>query len=203
MGCGWHPKAGDMSLVPAVEAVNGGAEEGQYSGVPFWEQQLNAGYRPTAIGGSDNHNPELPLDKPGSVGSPTTVVYASELSVAGILAGIRSGYVFVDLTASKDRLLDFSAQVGTAKVTMGGDLRAKPGDTVNLSTHVLACAGSQLRILVDGQPVSSIPLAVISSPDQTLTSQWHSDGHRHWLRADVISQSGKLELLGNPVYVNN
>ena len=202
MGCGWRPKSGEMSLIAAVEAVNGGAEEGPYSGIPFWEQQVSAGYRPTAIGGSDNHNPELPLDKPGSVGSPTTVVYASELSVAGILAGIRSGRVFVDLTASKDRVLDFSAQAGRAGVTMGGTLRAGSGEIVSLSAHVLACTGSQLRILVDGQPDASIPLAAIMSPDQTLALQWHSDGHRHWLRADVVSQSGKLELLGNPVYVN-
>ncbi|PYX99761.1 MAG: phosphotransferase [Acidobacteria bacterium] len=118
MGCGWRPKAWDMRLVSAVEAVNGGAEEGPYSGVPFWEQQLSAGYRATAIGGSDNHNPDLPPDKPGSVGSPTTVVYASELSVPGILAGIHSGRVFVDLTGSQDRLLDFTAQAGTTKVAM-------------------------------------------------------------------------------------
>ena len=202
MGCGWRPKAGDMRLVPAIEAVNGGAEEGPYSGVPFWEQQLNAGYKPTAIGGSDNHNPELPLDKPGSVGSPTTVVYATELSVPGILAGIRSGRVFVDLTASKDHLLDFSAQAGAVTVTMGGILQTNSGDVVHLSAHVVACAGSQLRILIDGQPDPALAPAAITSPDQTLTAQWNSDGRRHWLRADLVSQSGKLELLGNPVYVN-
>ncbi|PYY14135.1 MAG: phosphotransferase [Acidobacteria bacterium] len=202
MGCGWHPKATEMRLVSAIEAVNGGTEEGPYSGVPFWEQQLNAGYRPTAIGGSDNHNPELPPDKPGSVGSPTTVVYAPELSVPGILAAIRSGRVFVDLTASKDRLLDFTAQAGTAKATMGGSLQAGPGDTVGLSARVVECAGAQLRILVDGRPQASIPSVAITSADQTLTAEWHSDGQRHWLRADVVSQSGKLELLGNPVYVS-
>jgi hypothetical protein len=202
MGCGWRPKSGEMSLIAAVEAVNGGAEEGPYSGIPFWEQQVSAGYRPTAIGGSDNHNPELPLDKPGSVGSPTTVVYASELSVAGILAGIRSGRVFVDLTASKDRALDFSAQSRTAKAAMGGGLQAGSGEMLMLSAHVLACSGSQVRVIVDGQPEASIPPAAITSGDQTATARWRSDGRRHWLRADVVSQSGKLELLGNPVYVN-
>lgn len=202
MGCGWNPKAGDMRLVQAVETVNGGTEEGPYSGVPFWEKQLNAGYRPTAVGGSDNHNPELPLEKPGSVGSPTTVVYATELSVPAILAGIRSGRVVVDLTASKDRLLDFSAESKTGKATMGAALQAGSGDSVSLSVHVVGCAGSQLRFLVDGLADASMPTVAITSADQTLTSQWHSDGKRHWLRADVVSQSGKLELLGNPVYVN-
>ena len=202
MGCGWRPKAWDMRLVSAVEAVNGGAEEGPYSGVPFWEQQLSAGYRATAIGGSDNHNPDLPPDKPGSVGSPTTVVYASELSVPGILAGIHSGRVFVDLTGSQDRLLDFTAQAGTTKVAMGGILQVGAGDTVGLSVRVAGSAGSQLRILADGQPQASIPPVAITTSDQTLTAAWRSDGQRHWLRADVVSQSGKLELLGNPIYVS-
>lgn len=202
MGCGWRPKAGDMRLVSAIEAVNGGAEEGPYSGVPFWEEQLSAGYRPTAIGGSDNHNPELSPERAGSVGSPTTVVYAAELSVAGILGGVRSGRVFVDLTASKDRLLDFHAQTDTAQATMGGVLRANSGEMVGISTHVVACSGSQIRVLIDGRQDTSIPLSSVTSADQTLTATWRSDGKRHWLRADVVSQSGKLELLGNPVYVN-
>jgi len=202
MGCGWSPKAGGTHLVPAVEAVNGGVEEGPRSGIPFWEQQLNMGYRPTAIGGSDNHNPDLPLDQRGAVGSPTTVVYATELSVPAILSGIRSGRVFVDLTASKDRLLDFSVEAKAGKAAMGGALQATSGDAVTLSAHVIGCTGSQLRFLLDGQTSASIPSVPITSADQTLTSQWRSDGRRHWVRADVVSQSGKLELLGNPVYVN-
>ena len=201
MGCGWHPKSADMRLVAAVEAVNGGAEEAPYSGIPFWEKQLNAGYKVTAIGGSDNHDPDLALDQPGSVGSPTTVVFASELSVDAILRGIRSGRVFVDLTASRDRQLDFAAQKATNTVVMGETLHAISGERLHLSAHVLGCQGSLLRISVDGDE-ESIPRAAISSSDQTLTVNWRSDGKRHWLRADVISDSGKLQLLGNPVYIN-
>jgi hypothetical protein len=201
MGCGWSPKTADLHLVSAIEAVNGGSEEGSYSGIPFWEKQLDSGYRPTAIGGSDNHNAELPPDKPGSVGSPTTVVYASELSVNAILAGIRSGRAFIDLTASRDRLLDLSAQNGVARAAMGEDLPAASGETVSLSIHVLACQGSSVRVVLDGKQNLGIPSA-INSPDQTLTSQWQSDGRWHWLRADVVSASGKLQVLGNPVYIN-
>jgi hypothetical protein len=201
MGCGWSPKTADMHLVSAIEAVNGGSEEGPYSGIPFWEKQLDSGYRLTAIGGSDNHNAELPPDRPGSVGSPTTVVYASELSVNAILTGIRSGRAFIDLTASRDRLLDLSAQKGAATASMGGNLPAASDETVSLSIHVLACQGSSVRVVIDGKHNLGTP-AAITSPDQTLTSHWQSDGRRHWLRADVVSESGKLQLLGNPVYIN-
>jgi hypothetical protein len=202
MGCGWTPKTTEMGLVTAVEAVNGGSEEGPYSGIPFWEKQLNAGYRLAAIGGSDNHNAQLSADKPGSVGSPTTVVYAPELSVKGILTGIRSGRVFVDLTASKDRDLDFSAESAGRKVDMGGVLQATAGETLALAAHVVACQGSRLRIVVDGREDSSLAAMPIASGDQTLNATWRSDGQRHWIRGDVISDSGKLQLLGNPVYVN-
>ena len=56
------------------------------SDIAFWEKQLNAGYRITAIGGSDTHRPQ---EK--TTGEPTTVVYALELSVSAILAGIKGG----------------------------------------------------------------------------------------------------------------
>ncbi|HVH88422.1 MAG TPA: CehA/McbA family metallohydrolase [Terriglobales bacterium] len=201
MGCGWQAPT-DMRRVEAIEAVNGGSEEGPYSGVPFWEKQLNAGFRPTAIGGSDNHDASLPPERAGSVGNPTTVVYAPELSVSGILAGIRAGRVFIDLTASKDRLLDFSIQNGTARAVMGGVLHANSGDVLELSAHVLGCEGSRLRVFVDGREDPSLTPEPITSADQIVARKWGSDGTRHWLRADVVSASGKLELLGNPIYVN-
>jgi hypothetical protein len=163
---------------------------------------LNAGYRIPAIGGSDNHDAQLPPDRPGSIGSPTTVVYAKDLSVTSILAGMRSGRVFVDLTGSKDRLLDLTAHGSGAEAVMGGTTQARSGEVLELSAHVIACSGSKVRIVVDGREDSSMPQAAITSADQTLTAKWTSDGRRHWLRADVVSDSGKLEILGNPIYVN-
>ena len=191
MGCGWQAPT-DMRLVNTIEAVNGGSEEGPHSGIPFWEKQLNAGYRIPAIGGSDNHDAQLPPDRPGAIGSPTTVVYANDLSVTSILAGMRSGRVFVDLTARGSGV----------EAVMGGTTQARSGEVLELSAHVVACNGSKLRIVVDAREDSSIPRAAITSADQTLTAKWTSDGKRHWLRADVVSASGKLELLGNPIYVN-
>ena len=201
MGCGWQAPT-DMRLVNTIEAVNGGSEEGPHSGIPFWEKQLNAGYRIPAIGGSDNHDAQLPPDRPGAVGSPTTVVYADNLSVASVLAGMRSGRVFVDLTGSKDRLLDFTARASESPTVMGGTTQGRSGEVLELSAHVVACSGSKLRIVVDGKEDPAMPDTTVGSADQTLTAKWTSDGKRHWLRADVVSSSGKLQLLGNPIYVN-
>jgi hypothetical protein len=55
--------------------------------VELWTNWLNAGYRVTAIGGSDYHYPPKPDEgKPGErLGQPTTFVYAEELSAPAIL----------------------------------------------------------------------------------------------------------------------
>lgn len=202
MGCGWTPKeAIDPHLIKAVEAVNGGAEEGQYSGISFWEKYLNQGYRITAIGGSDNHNASSPAGTRSAIGSPTTVVYANDLSVTSLLDAIRKGHVFIDLSASRDRQLEVSAEDSGQKAIMGDALQAPSDSTIQVSTHVVACAGNQLRFLLDGQPVPSLQ-STIAQADQTIALTFPADGKKHWLRPDVVTPEGKLILLGNPIYLN-
>jgi hypothetical protein len=129
LGCGWHPDPpADLHLFSAIEAVNGGALQGPYSGVSFWKSQLNNGYRIPAIGGSDQHYGAWPVSHPDSVGIPTTVVFAQDLSVPAILDGIRSGHVFIDLTGSHNRMLEMTATAPEQKSVMMGDiLRASVG----------------------------------------------------------------------------
>jgi predicted metal-dependent phosphoesterase TrpH len=203
MGCGWDPKPeADLTLVQAVEAVNSGAEDGPYAGLSFWEKQLNRGFRLTGIGGSDNHTAQRPLDEVGSIGSPTTVVYAAELSTPAILEAIRAGHVFVDLTANKDRLLEMSAQSGGATASMGDTLAAPVGSEVEFSVHVAGVDGAKLVVLEDGQPMAESSTFTIHGPDQTIQVQWKSDGRQHWFRPDVHGPDGKLWLMGNPIYIN-
>ena len=202
MGCGWSPSPpADMSLVTSIEVMNGGGGGGFNSGIRFWEQQLRNGFRLTAVGGSDNHHADWPLDKIGSVGSPETVVHANNLSVAAILDGIRAGHVFLDLTSSRNKLLEMSAHAGSASAEMGDDLDPKSGEAVVLQFHVVACEAASLRLLVDGQESSTLPQQNITSADQTLNMKWTADGARHWLRAEVRDPQGKLLLFGNPIYI--
>lgn len=204
MGCGWTPaEPVNMHLLNAIEAVNGGSRDTTYSGIPFWEQQLNLGYRLTAIGGSDNHRPMIPLDQPGAIGYPTTVVYAQELSTPAILAGIRSGRVFIDLSGSHDRMLDLRAQAGDSSAEMGGDLRSRTGEDESFEAHVAGCAGGTVSLIADGREKAELPgHSIIGDGEQSFTWQLKSDGQRHWFLAEVRSSSGQVLLLGNPVYVN-
>lgn len=203
MGCGWKPTAPvDMHLLTAVEAVNGGSERASISDIPFWDGQLNRGCRLTGIGGSDNHRPTQPLDELGSVGSPTTVVYSTELSIPAILAGIRAGHVFLDLQGTHDRLLEVSAQVNQRAALAGDLLTAKNGETVKFAVRVVAASGGKLVWIEDGHEVGLDHTSTIGSNDQEFADSWLSDGRRHWVRAQVSGRDGKLWLIGNPVYVN-
>ena len=202
LGCGWTPATkANMHLLTAVEAVNGGSELHGLSDIPFWNQQLNSGCRLTGIGGSDNHRPMMPLDQLGSIGSPTTVVYAAELSTPAILDGIRAGHVFIDASGSRDRILEVTAHSDGDDAHAGDVLHAAQGEAVQFEIHAANAAGGTIHWIEDGQDASSEGTS-IGSADQTLPLTWTSDGHRHWFRAQVTGPDGKLWLLDNPVYVN-
>ena len=186
----------------AIEAVNSGAEDGPFAGLSFWEKQLNRGFRLTGIGGSDNHTAQRPLDEVGSIGSPTTVVYAAELSTPAILEAIRAGHVFVDLTASKDRLLELRAESGDATPAWE-TYWLRWWDRRSSSSFTLPVwMGRNLVLLEDGQPMAESSTIAIHGQDQTIQNSWKSDGKQHWFRSDVHGPDGKLWLMGNPIYMN-
>jgi predicted metal-dependent phosphoesterase TrpH len=195
-GCGWTPPAPvDMSKFTGIEVVNSGRVMDA-----FWDQQLAKGLRLTAIGGSDNHDATKAEDQRGALAHPTTVVQAKELSVAGILDGVRAGHVFIDVTGSRNKLLEVEAITSAATAHMGDTLAARSGDDLRLHVHVVACAQDQVHMLVDGKTTGE-PLPV-RDDDQALDTRWMSDGARHWVRFVVLDAAGNTVLLGNPIYVN-
>ncbi len=203
MGCGWTPKSDvDMRLLTAVEAVNGGSVKSGLSDIPFWNKELNKGCRLTGIGGSDNHRPMQPLDQQGSIGSPTTVVFASEFSTPAILAGIRAGHVFIDLAGTSDRLLEETARFGDQVVHAGDSIEASKGQPLDFELRVVAAVGGKIKWREDGDEVVQTTSTEVSSTDQTFPWSWVSDGQRHWFRAEVVGPDRKTWLLGNPIYIN-
>ena len=200
MGCGWSNTATDFRRVQAIEVVNGGQAEGPLSGVAFWEARLNEGLRITAIGGSDNHDASLDPAKPASVGYPTTVVHAAELSQPAILAAIRAGHVFIDTQGSRDRTLEVTASSAGHTAEMGDALAAPAGVSIRFTVHVTQAAGGSLSISGNGPKPKLAGKSF--SDDETLSFEVASDGQAHWLRVDVRGPDGKLWLLGNPIYLN-
>jgi hypothetical protein len=211
MGCGWTAKGTDYARVAAVEVVNGGAAaaqggvaDGPFSGVPFWEARLNEGHRPTATGGSDSHKPDGDPAKPAAVGSPTTVVYAENLSERAILDAISAGHVFVDVEGTADRMLELTAACGAGSAIMGEILAAPEGADVAFTVRVRKLAGARIDVVMDGRRAVALGEAVIDGDDASLSFTLPGDGARHWLRADVRSADGARTLMiGNPIYLNS
>jgi hypothetical protein len=227
MGCGWSPRGDvDYARMQAVEVVNGLDADTPFSGVGFWEQLLNRGYRLTAIGGSDNHDAPLPavnfsgLRPPhdgsapsaetverlrrasGTVGTPTTVIYADELSQGAIVAAIARGRVFIDVAGTRERALDVTASTGKQIAHMGDTLIVSRGAHVRFDGTVNAVVGGEIEVILDGERASLLKDSHIGSAAKSFGFQWRADGQRHWIRLDVRDSAAHLALIGNPIYLH-
>jgi hypothetical protein len=211
MGCGWTAKGTDYSAVDAIEVVNGGAirfqggrADGPLSGIPFWEARLNEGFRITAVGGSDNHQPDTDGATHPRVGYPTTAIFAENLSERAILDGIRAGRVFIDIEGVPGRALELTAVCANEAAVMGQGLAAPAGAEVAFTVRVQGAAGGRLDVVMDGRHGAALPDALVESNDAVFSFVLPSDGARHWLRADVRAPDrAHTWLIGNPIYLES
>lgn len=146
LGCAWA-HALDPESIDAIEIVTGGyAPAGGLffdDNVALWESWLAAGARVAPVGGSDDHRAGVdlgPTDSP--IGSPTTLIWASELSVTGLTAGLSAGRTVVKLQGPDDPMLELWPASGDP----GGD----PDDRAPLVATVAGGAGARLEWWVDG-----------------------------------------------------
>jgi len=206
MGCGWRVDDLPAGAVSAVEVVNGGtlAATGRADhpaqGFNLWNRLLNDGQHVTGIGGSDNHDADIPADQPGAIGTPTTVVYMPNLSVHGLLEGLRAGRVFIDVDGTRDRVLDLAAIADGQHADMGQTLHLPPGRTVRFALTLKGVPSGLVQLVIDGKAEPAYRAAFVGGQPVALPD-WHSDGNRHWIRAEVRDGKGRLVLIGNPIYI--
>ncbi|OYY64293.1 CehA/McbA family metallohydrolase [Sphingomonas sp. 28-62-11] len=203
MGCGWTMPDADLDRVDAVEVVNGGAArlpggpDGPLSGARLWRQIL-AGAKPvTAVGGSDNHDALQAPNELGSIGRPTTVVRAEGLNQAAILAGIRSGRVFVDMEGRPGSMLDLRVAGGGSEAVMGGRLIAAPNVRITARMTVKASPGSRIELLGDDTLIASANV----DADQDVELLVDRRERPLVVRAIVRAPGGAIHLLSNAVIV--
>jgi len=197
MGCGWDAPGFDPAKADSVEVVNGGGIRGagdKALALSFWRSLLDKGLSPTAVGGSDNHDADLPVTTPGSVGAPATVVYAANLSQRAILDGIKAGHVFIQIRGGDPAR---KIELASGKAMMGDHIKAHPGD-VPVAIHVTGVEGGRLELLSDAPPLAEPSLL---SADDRRGLMWKSDGKRHWLAVLVKDREGQAVLLSNPIYL--
>lgn len=155
IGCAWKHEV-DLSLLHAVELGTGsGHTVFLDETLAFWEQVLDAGGRAAALGGSDDHRAGEDVGPFGApIGSPLTMVHATELSVDAILEGVRSGRTVVRLPGREAPMVELTADGLT------GDSVASPEATVR--ARVTGPGATDVRFVVDG--VAGEPVPITSDP---------------------------------------
>jgi hypothetical protein len=61
---------------------------------------------------------------------------------------------------------------------------------------------AEVRLLVDGVEVKSLPALRKDGADWSRVYNWESDGKRHWVRAELVDAHGDPITLTNPIYLN-
>ena len=182
IGCAWHNDDVTAAQVDGLEIENGAySVVGQWfltDTLKMWERFLGQGQHVAALGGSDDHNAGVNEGAFGStISQPTTLVYATELSVAGILDGVRHARTVVKLEGPGDPMIDLTA----------GDLRV--GDTIqaasaHLKAVVTGANGAQVHWVHNS--VAQTPVQVTSDPFTFETDiQTPPNGEDRW-RAQVL-----------------
>ena len=155
IGCAWqHPL--DGVEVNGVEIGTGGLQEGALlfssGAIKFWDHLLAQGQHVAAVGGSDDHQAGKGVGRLASpIGDPTTLIWADELSVPALLAGLRQGRTVVKLQGPADPMIELSA--GTPLV---GDTAAVRSAV--LTARVTGGMGNSLRFVKNGVPEDGVDI---------------------------------------------
>ncbi|GAB4115840.1 MAG: CehA/McbA family metallohydrolase [Roseiflexaceae bacterium] len=187
-GCDWRYVEMEPGPAPAVEIWNGGiwADENE-RGLALYYEWLNAGHRLVATAGTDAHGP-VPEEYREHVKPGFNVVYAAELSEAGILAAIARGHLFVSCGPH----LELHAVQADGLQAMMGDLL--PAGAAEFSaTWQAVPAASTLRIIADG-----ICIATIAAAGEGQYC-WRAAEWR-WCTAELRAADGSLLAVTNPIF---
>ncbi len=163
-GCAWrHTDAQtDYSKVDAIE-VSTGIPNSPFNAtaIEFWESKLAQGHKIAAVGGSDSHRAgNTPSATDAPLGTPTTMVYADELSEQGIRRAVEAGHTFVKVTGPGAPDLRLEARPrgsGSAAKIFGDSVSSEV--PVDFTARVLGgSAANQLQIIKNGTLFATRPV---------------------------------------------
>jgi hypothetical protein len=209
-GCYWNYSDADtdFSKVDGIELFNSAEDIAGVNApnpfnadaVTYWQHAMSLGHRIAAVGGSDDHQGGAgsgPTYAP--VGTPATMVYADELSVAGIERGVKAGHTYVKPLGVTGPSLSLTAKdqaPGGAGPVMMGD--AITGSAVRISAQAAGARfdkGQVLELQRDGTTVAS---ATLTGPTASLTYDATQSGRYNLV---VERASHVIEALSSPIYV--
>ena len=153
----------------------------------YWEGWLDRGAHVAATGGSDSH--WVSTTAAQGAGQPTTWVYVSDLSVKGVLDGLRAGRTAV---SAEPPAYGGARVVLQADRNHDGRYESMQGDTVRRGTRMRLrvtgadAVGSHVRIVTDGGRQAFAP-RLVTSP--RFTYRFRLRGRKlSWARAEVYGE---------------
>jgi hypothetical protein len=194
-GCHWDFALVDYATINAIEVWNGRwrmPESDNNGALAFWTDLLDAGFRPTAVSGTDSHSAE----EDEYIALPMNHVYADDRSEASVLEGIRRGRVFL----SSGPIVTFRARGSDGvDIVLPGDQIPADG-RLSLGAEVAALDEPALLWYVTSG--SRVPVGECGPA----TTRLVHDGlvARTWWRLELrrgSAPTGDLLALTNPVYV--
>jgi hypothetical protein len=167
-----------------------------------WDNQLQAGRRVVAVGGSDVHSvPPAAPRHPHGLAEPTTWVHA-EPSEAGILAAIRAGHAFISDAPRGAHLSLWADEDGDGKYEkMMGDTVAPK--VVRFRVDVIGGMDRRLWVMSEGAPIDIIS---IDRAETQIEFTLDMSGRRY-VRAELRGYRGSpargevVWAMTNPVWV--
>ncbi|HWT48125.1 MAG TPA: CehA/McbA family metallohydrolase, partial [Mycobacterium sp.] len=162
----------------------------------IWQRLLCQGRRVAAVGGSDSHTESQP------VGSPQTVVHARELSIPGLVDGLRGGRSYI--ARSRAVTVELTASCpGVAEVAGPGQtLRVPPRTPVTVTAMVTGAPSTNTALIT---AAGCAGRATVRGSARTMV-RWEVDGAsarfvRLELRDAQRRPLGAMVALTNPVWL--
>jgi hypothetical protein len=181
IGCDWmHSTDIPWNEVSGIEVITAGYDIGVLAFTPqivkMWDAQEDAGFRISAVTGSDDHTAGMNEGSTGSpIGSPCTLIHGSELSEAAVVDAVKHQHTIANLRGPDDPGVDITAH-GKDGATAG------IGDDIDelsaLDVHVTGGDGYNLQVWRDGAKLDEL---TIHGDDYTHTfhDQASKDDHRY------------------------
>jgi hypothetical protein len=194
-GCHWDFALVDYATIDAIEVWNGRwrmPESDNNGALAFWTDLLDAGFRPTAVSGTDSHSAE----EDEYIALPMNHVYADDRSEGAILDGIRRGRVVL----SSGPILTFRARGSSgADIVMPGE-QLPVDETFDLTVDVEGLAEPATLWLVTSGSI--VALGTFESGDVHVVSERLVA--TKWWRLELRQGSaanGDVLVVTNPVFV--
>jgi hypothetical protein len=163
----------------------------------LWTEWLNAGYRITAIGGSDYHRPVPPPHPPklpDRLGLPSTYVYARELSGRAILEALRERRAYVSMGPRAA----FQVRINSTTYDIGADLGELTGELEFTATVADCLPPARAYLIKNGQPLVE---TIVENGGASLRCTDRAEATEPaWYRLDVLDSDGLMLAVTNPIF---